>query len=164
MADETGRYKLLHQLSPAQSIAIESLDTGASHCEAAEAASVSRTTVSRWATNHPAFVAELNRRKSDRADRNAQRIDDLILMSIETVARAVEDGDSSIAMAVLKQLGVNSITALHGPTDAESFIEERRLALTSFPGQTAAMDELEGKTLERAYEEILHDLDEADPI
>ena len=65
---ESHRYKVLHELSPIQATALGLLDTGVSHAEAALAAGVDRTTVSRWATRHPAFIAELNRRKEERAE------------------------------------------------------------------------------------------------
>ena len=42
--DVTDRYKSLHELSPSQAIAVDVLDSGGTHAEAATAAEVNRTT------------------------------------------------------------------------------------------------------------------------
>ena len=43
---KTDRYKLLHELTPSQTKALEALDAGSTHSEAAAVAGVDRTTVS----------------------------------------------------------------------------------------------------------------------
>lgn len=103
--DETNRYGSLLQLTPTQAIAIDVLDCGGTQSEAAERAGVSRVTVSRWIHNHPAFIAELNRRHVERADRVSVRIDELTLRAMELVALAIEQGDTSTAIQWLRISG-----------------------------------------------------------
>jgi len=158
----TNRYKSLHVLTPSQTLALDALDRGETHVEAADAAGVDRTTVSRWATKHPAFVAELNRRKTERAERNARRIEELTLVAIENVGAALADGDLGTSMQWLKTFGVGSITEQPlGPTTVAAFIEARR---SRFPTASERvfqlLSESEGATTEAAEEAILADLGE----
>ena len=103
--DETSRYDSLLQLTPTQAIAVDVLDCGGTQMEAAERAGVSRVTVSRWIHNHPAFVAELNRRQVERANRVSARIDELTLRAMELVGQAIEQGDTPTAIQWLRIAG-----------------------------------------------------------
>ena len=51
----------LHCLTDRQLLALDALLAGATQAEAAEAAGAHRVTVTKWASRHPAFVAELKR-------------------------------------------------------------------------------------------------------
>ncbi|MDG2029073.1 MAG: hypothetical protein P8J50_18400, partial [Acidimicrobiales bacterium] len=55
------------RLSDAKLIAIDTLLTGATHREAADAAGVARTTVTEWANHRGEFRSELERRRRERA-------------------------------------------------------------------------------------------------
>jgi hypothetical protein len=158
----TDRYKSLHELTPSQTLALDVLDRGGTHAEAADVAGVDRTTVSRWATQHPAFVAELNRRKTERAERNARRIEELTLVAIENVGVALANGDLGTSMQWLKTFGVGSITDQPlGPTTVAAFIEARRNRLpTASERVFQVLDENAGATIEAAEEAILADLGE----
>jgi hypothetical protein len=119
----TDRYKSLHELSPAQTIALDVLDAGGSHTEAAGSSGVDRTTVSRWATKHPAFVAELNRRKRERAEESACQIADITSTALGSVGAAIQAGDASLAMQWLKQFGRDAIRAIaHEPTTPKGLL------------------------------------------
>ena len=121
-------HELLHQLSPAQCLALEAIDRGASQAAAAEAASVDRTTVARWIAAHPAFIAELNRRKADRAACTAHETLEATQLAIETVRSALSDGDVNVALKWLRLTGVYPEVTT-GPTTADQAIEEHRLSM-----------------------------------
>ena len=48
------------------------------------------------------FVAELNRRKRERADEHAERISEVTLHAVEVIAEALGRGDTSVALSCLK--------------------------------------------------------------
>lgn len=98
----TDRYQSLLELNQAQVTAIEVLDAGGTHQEAADNAGVNRVTVTRWGRHHPAFIAELNRRKVERAENLAIRTDLLTASALEVVQRAVQEGDLSAALAWIR--------------------------------------------------------------
>ena len=121
--------------------------------------------MSRWATRHPAFLAELNRRKTDRALAAARRIDELTLRAIEAVEKAVEGGDPGVALQWLRLRGLTDVTTRpEGPTSAAGAIEARRRSLPAHGGlqaQDRSVDELfHGRpaTTEEASEVILGEL------
>ncbi len=59
-ADLDGLRAVLLELTPAQQLAVEALAGGGTQQKAAEAAGVTRETVTRWAGHLPAFRATLN--------------------------------------------------------------------------------------------------------
>lgn len=98
----TDRYQSLRELSPAQALAVDALDAGRTHQEAAEAAGVNRVTVTRWVHHHPAFQAELNRRRFERLENLASRADGVTARALEVVDRAIGGGDVTAAMAWIR--------------------------------------------------------------
>jgi hypothetical protein len=162
-ASATNRYKSLHALSPSQSLALDALDAGRTHGEAAEVAGVDRTTVSRWTRHHPAFVAELNRRKVERADRNQRRIDEVTVLAIEAVAAAVAGGDIATAIQWLKIREPTTVSEQSGaPTSPEAVIERRRASFPSMLSRLLLADEDNGATTEDAVNAILATLGSED--
>jgi transposase len=55
------------RLSERQYLAIEVLLTGGTHRECAEAAGVSRTTVTGWVNHHVPFITEIEQRRQQRS-------------------------------------------------------------------------------------------------
>ena len=82
----TRSYNPLHQPTDKQRIAIDTLITGGTHAEAAEAAGVHRVTVSNWATKVPGFKAELNRRRAELLSGTSDRIRELDSQALAIVA------------------------------------------------------------------------------
>lgn len=105
----TRDYSVLQVLSAAQVEALEVLEAGGSHAEAAAAAGVHRVTVSKWATRHPEFIAETNRRRADRADRLSVRVDSVTLSALDVVAQACAEGDRAAALAWLRLVGLAGV-------------------------------------------------------
>ena len=95
-------------LKPVQLATVEKLMTGSSVTDAAKAANVSRGTIHRWLSEDFKFQAELSRRRRD-----LQMVVDSSLLAIahratEVVAAAVESGDVTASIRVLKGIGALS--------------------------------------------------------
>ena len=163
MSDTTNRYKSLHQLNPSQSRALDLLDQGSTHAEVADAVTVDRTTITRWANSHPAFVAELNRRKSERAELSRIRIAEVTDRALKALIEAIDGGDTRTAVEWLKLTNVVvHISAKSGPTSSKAVIEARRRQLPELGGPEEALDQMSGRTLERALETIADELAEGE--
>jgi hypothetical protein len=100
-------------LTPAQVLALDVLDAGGTHSEAAQVAGVHRVTVSKWTTRHPGFVAELTRRRLARFELVADRAEAVTLSALDLVAKAIDNGDTSAALSWLKLAGLPSSLADH---------------------------------------------------
>lgn len=160
----TGRDRLLHELTPSQTLALEALDAGSTHAEAAAAAGVDRTTVSRWATRHPGFVAEINRRKSERAHEHRREVEGTTARALTVVKDRIDSGDAEFALRWLKLIGMGTlINPSIGPTEPDSVIEGHRRAMggdllsafeTLGPPKSAAVLDLVALHFEDADEEL----------
>jgi hypothetical protein len=109
------------RLSASQLIAVDGLMSGSSHAEAAEAARVHRTTVSRWATKDPDFIATLNERRQQVFSEAGDRLRSVLNRAVQVLADAVDSGDPEISLALLRLVGADRIldAARIGPTDAD---------------------------------------------
>ena len=117
---------LLH-LTPRQETAVELLLSGKSDAATAEALGIHRTTVARWRAAHPAFQAELARRRAELFGAAAERLRGLIPKSLDVMEAAL-DGDHklSAAQAVLRMAGMDKLALpLAEPDDAETIIVRR---------------------------------------
>jgi aryl-alcohol dehydrogenase-like predicted oxidoreductase len=148
----TNGYKSLRELSDRKLVAIDALLTGATHSEAADQAGVHRVTVSKWVSGHPAFQAELSRRRQERNEQRAARLRELDEAALDAVAHQLDTSDSEFALKWLKLRGINSsIHPAPGPTDAEEIIERRYRA------------RLESARNDPMLERVLNDLSGVDP-
>ena len=73
---------------------------------AAKAGGVTRQTVHRWQREKAAFQATLNRARNELAAAMETRLQKLSDRALGTVEDAVEHGNASVALAVLKGLGL----------------------------------------------------------
>jgi aryl-alcohol dehydrogenase-like predicted oxidoreductase len=153
----TNRYQVLREVNDRQRLAIEALLTGATHAEAAEKAGVHRVTVSSWATKHPGFQAELNRRRREVRERSASRLRELDVAALDAVATQLETHDPEFAMKWLKFRGANATTFPDtGPTDAEEILERlvaARVSATPTP-LTKTVELLDGVDRNRIRNEL----------
>lgn len=109
----------LLSLTPAQQLAVEALSTGATRQTAADAAGVTRETVTRWAGHLPAFRATLN---LYRATMVAEQIDTARRIrgkALDAVESAVDNGTID-PLAVLR---VISDSQAIGPTVPEAILD-----------------------------------------
>jgi hypothetical protein len=121
----TNNYISLRETSERQEIAINALLEGATHAVAAERAGVHRVTVSNWAARHPAFRAELNRRRNERAEERFARLRELDERALEAAASRLEAADPEFAMKWLKFRGPNAtVLSATGPTSPDAVIDE----------------------------------------
>jgi CRP-like cAMP-binding protein len=92
-------------LSQAQHVAIGSLMTGQTITDAAQAASVTRETVSRWLNHDPAFQAELGRQRAALHTAVDDRLRNLTGQALDTLESLMNGGSHDIkfkvALAVL---------------------------------------------------------------
>ena len=71
-----------HEVSDRQSIAIDALIGGATHREAAEKASVQRSTVTAWCNYNTPFKARLNARRQQRLQMGGEQLQEALGTSI----------------------------------------------------------------------------------
>jgi hypothetical protein len=117
----TTSHKKSH-LSAAQELAIASLVSGATDQEAANAAAVTRETVSRWKNRDPHFQAELNRRQKSIWEGHKMKLLGVVSAAIETIKEAVKN-NPAIALKLLEKCqGLNEIEPPTGPTSAEEIL------------------------------------------
>jgi hypothetical protein len=159
MTTAADRYKLLLRLNPSQALAVEVLDRGGTHAEAAEAAGVDRTTVARWARHHPAFIAEINRRRLDRARSNERALADIDSKALAVLAEALDSGDPDLAFRWFKLRGLGGLTnGPVGPLDPFQLIHGRMRELAD--GVLASFgDCMSWSTQDRAVKAIWEDVE-----
>ena len=106
------------EISDKQSIAIDALIGGATHREAAEKASVRRSTVTAWCNKNIVFIAEWNRRRKERLAAAGERLHEVTVAALDAVAESINDGDTATALALIRIVGVDHLmsAAQPGPT------------------------------------------------
>jgi hypothetical protein len=111
------------KISPAQSLAVAALASGATVTEAAERAGVARETVSRWVHGDPDFIAELQNTRAEMSAQLRCALETLGKRSIVVLREAVQNSFTpatklKAACAVLKLLGADRAETIP-PTTAE---------------------------------------------
>lgn len=157
----TKTYKREHGLTIEQLNAVELLVMGKTDKEVAEAVGVNRVTVTKWRLYDPYFQAELNRRRKEIWGVAVDRFRSLLLKALNTVEKAIEEGDARTAIEILRMAGLDMTkggsslgTYLVGETEAEKILEElaeakrREAMFNAFPAPTdwekkSVLDELE---------------------
>ena len=163
-------------LTPAQIRAIDALMAGLGYEKAAESAGVHRVTVSRWANHHPAFIAEMNRRRRELLAESADRIRRLDNLALRSVQERIENGDPGAADAWIKTRDVAKIAnSIAGLTDGNEIIQqridrkERELAARKLSAEDDTPYTIELRDHERdlirreVYAELAELLDDAPP-
>jgi hypothetical protein len=117
-----------NNLTDRQELALAALMAGATHTEAAEAASVHRVTVTKWANEDAEFIAERNRRRTSARSAIAAKVRNLTGRAVDVVASAIEleaaQGGSAVSLRVLNLVGYQNLpTESVGPTTAQQ-VEE----------------------------------------
>jgi hypothetical protein len=114
-------------LSVPQCRALETLMSGQTVWDAAEAAGVGRTTFYRWMNEDAGFRAAYNAWRRDMAEATHGSILALTEPAVRAVAAALEKGDVKTAMVLLKSLGLLKPQEA-GSTDVESVKKEQEIA------------------------------------
>jgi len=92
----------LYKLTQRQEKALDSILSGRTDQEAAESAGVRRQTVNSWKLHHPAFRAEMNRRRAEAYDQEVGRLRTLRESALQVVETALQNGSLRAALAVLR--------------------------------------------------------------
>jgi len=92
----------LGKLTPAHEIVAFELANGATHDDAAKAASVHRVTVTRWANHHPGVRAAVNRHLQDRLATRSARQDRISAKALDRIEEMIDDGDFAAVTLWLK--------------------------------------------------------------
>jgi delta 1-pyrroline-5-carboxylate dehydrogenase len=126
-------------LTPAQEVAVALVVAGKTDREVAEANGVARQTVWTWRHYHPAFIAEVNRRRMEVWEAAVDRLRGLLVRAIEVLAEDLDAEDRRLrqqaAVHVLRAVGLyGEHHRPTGPTTAEeaegaSALEEMRRSL-----------------------------------
>lgn len=119
-------------LTPAQQCAAEALATGATHAEAAEAATVARETVTRWLGHHPAFRAALDLYRGSLAAEQADRARRIRGKALEAVEAGLDAG-SIDPLAVLRAVAAPAEAGVQVRTADELLDAETRRTLVNLP-------------------------------
>lgn len=119
-------------LTPAQQTAAETLATGGTHAEAAEAAAVARETVTRWAGHHPAFRAALALYRSTLATEQADRARRIRAKALDAVEAGLKSG-SIDPLAVLRTVQAASELPPPAATAAELLDAATRRTMVNLP-------------------------------
>ena len=99
------------QLNIEQENAIDLLLLGKSDREVSEAVGVSRQTVTEWRNNHPAFIAELNRRRTGLWETEIDRLRAMVREALGVLAYDLRQEDDlrarrAAAVHILKAVGI----------------------------------------------------------
>jgi hypothetical protein len=122
---DKSRQPTFRPLSVAQLTAIDLLVMGKPDADAAEAAGVTRPTVTDWRNHHPVFIATLNARRSGLWADAHERLRALVGKVIENLETAVQEGKIPVSIEVLKIVGLyGAVGAPSGPTDPEGIIRD----------------------------------------
>lgn len=101
--------KVFELLSVAQHAALQALSSGQTIQDAAGCAGVARNTITRWLRRDPIFRAAFNAWRQEIVESTRARILKMASDAASTVAKAIENGDARIALAVLKDLGLTHL-------------------------------------------------------
>jgi hypothetical protein len=114
-------------LSPGQLLALAAIMAGESLTEAAAAAGVDRRTIYRWLNEDADFRAAYNRGRRELRREVENHLLRVARMAVETVQRAVTDGNVIASLAVLRGTGLLSGAApAIGSEDADELREQDR--------------------------------------
>jgi len=94
----------LSKVTPQQAIALRELLSGAMTQEAAKAAGVDRTTLYRWRTQDPQFMAALSAWRNETHEHAMDQFLALSEASVAAVAHGIANCDSRLGLSVLKEL------------------------------------------------------------
>ena len=134
LAQSTFDPRVAHKVKPlsqAQLNAVDLLVLGHSDSSAANHLGVHRTTVSNWRENHPAFRAELARRRQEVWGGAVERVRALLHQAVEEMAKQLKDEDKLVRFRAASRLLAlaRHFRPADEPTDVEGVLtlEARRL-------------------------------------
>ena len=123
---DNNRHNPTIQLSDRQIAAIEALVGAGTQADAALAAGVTRQTVSQWVNHHYGFIAELNRLRNERLQNCADLVQVAVAEALEHVVQQIGQSNTSVAMGLLKLVGLDHLrTAQTGEAQDSQRVRRR---------------------------------------
>ena len=98
--------ELSEGMRPKKRTAFEALRGGNTFRQAAEAAGVNRATLYRWVQLDPKFRAAYNAWQLEIVESSRSRLLTFVEQAVEVVGKAIDRGDETVAVGVLRQLGI----------------------------------------------------------
>jgi DNA-binding CsgD family transcriptional regulator len=155
-------------LTPEQLNSIDWLIQGKSDQEVADIIGKDRTTVFRWKSRIPYFMATLEARRQEQFGQASQRLRNLLEKALDNVAGAIEAGDVKASFEVIRATGVHTFAPPTGETNVEVIAQRlclEVLAREHIPQSTFDLIDV-GKNprYEERKREILEELGRGDEI
>jgi transposase-like protein len=98
-------------LSPQQQTALKQLFMGATISEAAQAAGVTRQTVSEWCNHHDAFQDELSERRTSALRDAQQQLEEAALLAMEVLSEIAQATPATAHTAIEQPVRVRRVPA-----------------------------------------------------
>jgi DNA-binding CsgD family transcriptional regulator len=92
------------ELSPKKRIAVELILAGQTDAQVGAAIGKGRNTIWSWRKHDPQFIAALNQRRSCLQSESVAQMNVLCSQSIQLLEKAVEKGDTELALSVIQVL------------------------------------------------------------
>ena len=92
------------ELSPKKRIALELILAGQTDAQVGAAIGKGRNTIWSWRKHDPQFIAALNQRRNCLQSESFEQMNALCSQSIQLLEKAVEKGDTELALGVLQVL------------------------------------------------------------
>jgi DNA-binding CsgD family transcriptional regulator len=92
------------ELSPKKRIALELILAGQTDAQIGAAIGKKRNTIWSWRKHDPQFIAALNQRRTRLQNESVEQMNVLCSQSIQLLEKAVEKGDTELALGVIQVL------------------------------------------------------------
>jgi hypothetical protein len=92
------------ELSPKKRIALELILAGQADAQVGAAIGKGRNTIWSWRKHDPQFIAALNQRRNRLKSESVEQMNVLCSQSIQLLEKAVEKGDTELALGVIQVL------------------------------------------------------------
>jgi DNA-binding CsgD family transcriptional regulator len=153
-------------LSPEQLNAIDWLIQGKTDQDTADAVGIDRTTLWKWRTRVPLFLATLEQRREEVFGVAVNRLRSLLGKALENIAGAIESGDVKASFELVKATGLHGFCPPSGQTDVQKIAERlcwEQLAKEGVPERTMDLSHLDTNPRYRERQrEILEELAHGD--
>jgi hypothetical protein len=116
-------------LTPEQDMAIELLLQGQTDQAVADAIGRDRTTLWKWRTRVPSFMATLEARRQEVFGTAANRLRSLLDKAIDNIAKDIEDGDVRSSFELVKATGLHGFCPPTGETNVQVIAERMMLEI-----------------------------------
>ena len=104
MESQKTESKEKFELSPKKRIALELILAGQTDAQVGAAIGKGRNTIWSWRKHDPQFIAALNQRRSWLQNESVEQMNALCSQSIQLLEKAVEKGDTQLALSVIQVL------------------------------------------------------------